>query len=49
MTRDRDMIKEFYKSDTYLLFDEITVSSDLSSASSELFSGNDYVSNRITF
>ena len=48
MTRDKDMIKEFYKSDTYLLFDEIKVSSDLSSASSELFSGNDYVSNRIT-
>ena len=47
MTRDKDMIKEFYKSDTYLLFDEIKVSSDLSSASSELFSGNDYVSNRI--
>ena len=47
MTRDRDMIKEFYKSDTYLLFDEIKISSDLSSASSELFSGNDYVSNRI--
>ena len=48
MTRDKDMIKEFYKSETYLLFDEIKVSSDLSSASSELFSGNDYVSNRIT-
>ena len=48
MTRDKDMIKEFYKSDTYLLFDEIKISSDLSSASSELFSGNDYVSNRIT-
>ena len=48
MTRDKDMIKEFYKSDTYLLFDEIKVSSDFSSASSELFSGNDYVSNRIT-
>ena len=26
MTRDKDMIKEFYKSDTYLLFDEIKVS-----------------------
>ena len=48
MTRDKDMIKEFYKSETYLLFDEIKVSSGLSSASSELFSGNDYVSNRIT-
>ena len=48
MTRDKDMIKEFYKSDTYLLFDENKISSDLSSASSELFSGNDYVSNRIT-
>ena len=47
-TRDKDMIKEFYKSETYLLFDEIKVSSGLSSASSELFSGNDYVSNRIT-
>ena len=48
MTRDKDMIKEFYKSDTYLLFDEIKISSDLSSASSELFSGDDYISNRIT-
>ncbi len=48
ITRDKDMIKEFYKSDTYLLFDEIKISSDLSSASYELFSGDDYISNRIT-
>ena len=38
MTRDRDMIKEFYKSDTYLLFDEIKISSGLSSVSSEFSS-----------
>ena len=37
MTRDKDMIKEFYKSDTYLLFDEIKISSDLSSTSSNFF------------
>jgi len=47
-SRDIDMLKEFYKSETYVMFDEVIVSPDLAiSAANEVTTDNAFMINKV--